>query len=453
MVMKINGVQFASKKNTGKKNNAPSFKGGVGVEIKYLNNDIFAPMEKQAKQVLENLMPRIGQKGQFLNWINLPKAQLKRVDYIYETADKLKRATGNDTLVVAGIGGSKHTLEHVLNLSGLGNERVKFYSDIDPMSLNKFKEELGGEISKSNYEIVSKSGTTFEVEDAYVRFNQELKNGYKALGYDEKAAQTKAGNHFVAVTDAGDSSKLRRIANEEGYLGQLFVHDDVGGRYSALDDHGLFTLAYAGMKKSDMIKMLESAQKMTGMALDKNIQNNPAMKRAIFYADSIKNGIGDFIQQLFGKHFESGTENWLRQLHFESLKDSRLGVAKAPDSMHYAAESHFDPRNKFNATLTMYNTGDLKGFDNYKAYTDSITGSYSRRMPTSVELLEIDGEKVTPEALGAYSQLKGFETIYKGMMRRAVNGIKQPEVLDEVLQPSVEAYKKEFKGGVLKPGE
>ena len=35
----------------------------------------------------------------------------------------------------------------------------------------------------------------------------------------------------------------------------MFIHDDVGGRFSAFDDHALFTLAYAGMKKEESTKV------------------------------------------------------------------------------------------------------------------------------------------------------------------------------------------------------
>ena len=59
---------------------------------------------------------------------------------------------------------------------------------------------------------------------------------------------------------------------------------------------------------------------------------------------------------------------------------------------------------------------------------------------------------LTMEAIGEYCQYKHFETIFKGMLRREINGVPQPSVLDEVLQPSVEGYKGAFKGGVLKPG-
>lgn len=436
-------------------NNENTFKStNAGLSVEYLiDGDIFTPMQKAAENVLNDFKTRVGVKGQFLNWVNLPKEQLKRVDMIYEIVDKIKSESGNRTLSVLGIGGSKHTLEHLLNLSNLeGHKNVKFYSDIDGLSYNSFKEEIGGDFLSSNYLVVSKSGTTFETKDAYLRTEKELIKAYVAKGNNEEKAQELANKHFIAVTDAGESSELRRNATAKKYIGEFFVHDDVGGRFSALDDHGLFTLAYAGMKKADMVILLESADKMTAIAFESDIQKNIPMQRAAFYVDSLKNGVEDFLQQLFGKHFECGTENWLKQLHFESLKDARLSVGKAPDSMHYAAEAHFDPRNKYNTTLTMFNAEGKEGFSNYNAYSKSISETYANCSPTSIEKLDIAERGITPEAIGSYCQLKHFETIFKGMLKREVDSIPQPAVLDEVLQPSVETYKKAFKGGLLNPG-
>lgn len=77
-----------------------------------------------------------------------------------------------------------------------------------------------------------------------------LKDAYTAQGKSPEEADKAAQKHFIAVTDANaEKSELRRTSNENGWLGDLYIHDDVGGRFSAFDDHALFTLAYAGMKK------------------------------------------------------------------------------------------------------------------------------------------------------------------------------------------------------------
>ena len=87
---------------------------------------------------------------------------------------------------------------------------------------------------------------------------------YKSAGATTEEASKMASRHFVAVTDKNDkTSELRRTANAENWTGELFIHDDVRGRFSAFDDHVLFALAYAGMKKDDMVAMLNGAKDMT----------------------------------------------------------------------------------------------------------------------------------------------------------------------------------------------
>jgi hypothetical protein len=431
----------------------------VGITLKYfIDGDIFTPMSKYASDALDDFQKRIGVKGQFLNWVeSLPKEQLTRLDYIYEIVEELKKTNGNNTLSVIGIGGSKHPVENALNLAGLGEGNIKFYSDIDPLSLNKFKAGLpNSKFTNSDYIVVSKSGRTFESEDGMVQIEKGLIAEYKAEGKSEEEAKKLANKHFIAVTDAGESSKLRKTAEENGYLGKFYVHDDVGGRYSSLDDHTLFALAYAGMPKSDIKEMLEGAIEMTELSLNKDVSKNPAMQKAIFYADAVKNGINDHIHALFGRFFECGTENWLKQFHGESLKDTRYVPMECPAGMHYNAESIFDKRNKYSIHATAFDTEGVAGFENYTTYAQKIVvPNFAKIAPTSLELIKIDAKGVAPRTLGAYIQLKNLETVYKDLVRSFLQSTPLPAVYDAVTQPSVEAYKKSAFSGehVLVPGK
>lgn len=169
-----------------------------------------------------------------------------------------------------GIGGSKHTVEHMLSINGLNicHDVVEFYSDVDSSSWERFLYRLGNDVTSSNFLIASKSGSTFETKDGFLRILDMLVDAYKAQGKSEEEAEKAANKHFIAVTDGNaEKSELRRTSNENGWLGDLFIHDDVGGRFSAFDDHALFTLAYAGMKKADMVKMLNAAQEVSTESL------------------------------------------------------------------------------------------------------------------------------------------------------------------------------------------
>ena len=128
----------------------------------------FSKYSSKVSEFVNEFASRANKPGQFLNWVNLPKEQLKRVDELYLMAENFKKQTGAERLSVLGIGGSKHTVEHMLSINGLNvrQDVVSFYSDVDSASLERFLYRLG-DVTKSNYMIASKSGSTFETKDGF----------------------------------------------------------------------------------------------------------------------------------------------------------------------------------------------------------------------------------------------------------------------------------------------
>ena len=312
------------------------------VTVKFTGVD-FGEYSPKVSEFVNEFSSRANKKGQFLNWVNLPENQAKRVDEIYELANKLKAQTGAKKLSVMGIGGSKHTVEHMLSINGLNvkHDTIEFYSDVDSASLERFLYRLEDNVLESNYLIASKSGSTFETKDGFLRVLAMLTDAYKAQGKSQEEAEKLAHKHFIAVTDGNaEKSELRRTSNEQGWLGDLFIHDDVGGRFSAFDDHALFTLAYAGMKKEDMVTMLNAAQEISSEALTADLSINDALKEGIFWANAKMNGILTSVHQYMGSIFEN-TVYWHAQMQNESVKDTLKQVAKVPDAMHHSAEAHF----------------------------------------------------------------------------------------------------------------
>ena len=413
----------------------------------------FSKYSAKISEFVNEFSSRANKTGQFLNWVNLPEQQLKRVDEIYSLASSLKSATGAKTLSVLGIGGSKHTVEHMLSINGLNINRtdIEFYSDIDSSSFERFLYRLGNDVTSSNYLVASKSGSTFETKDGMLRIWSLLIEAYKSQGKSEEDAKALSNKHFIAVTDCNaEKSELRRTSNANGWLGDLYIHDDVGGRFSAFDDHALFTLAYAGMKKEDMITMLESAQNVSSESLTADIDINDALKEGIFWSNAKSNGIDASVHQYMGAIFEN-TVYWHAQMQNESVKDTLKQVAKVPDAMHHSAEAHFNPANKLVFALTVPSDKGVCA-ENSDSYIDALTKSYSVTGSLFVERLETKGMGLTPEAAGRLTQLRAFATVYQEIVSRIMNGQSFPEVLDSVLQPHVEFYKKNLKGGVVVPG-
>ena len=413
----------------------------------------FGKYSSKVSEFVSEFSSRANKAGQFLNWVDLPSKQAQRVDEIYSLAEKLKSATGAETLSVMGIGGSKHTVEHMLSINGLNISRtdIEFYSDIDSSSWERFLYRLGGDVTSSNYLIASKSGSTFETKDGFLRILNRLIESYKSQGKSDDEAKVLANKHFIAVTDANaEKSELRRTSNENNWIGNLFIHDDVGGRFSAFDDHALFTLAYAGMRKEDMITMLNAAQTVSSESLTADLEINDALKEGIFWADAKFNGIDASVHQYMGAIFEN-TVYWHAQMQNESVKDTLKQVAKVPDAMHHSAEAHFNPANKLVFALTVpSDNGECR--ENSSVYVGALTKSYTVTGNFFLETVETKGMGLTPEAAGRLTQLRAFATVYQEIVTRIMNGQSFPEVLDSVLQPHVEFYKKNLKGGVVVPG-
>ncbi len=413
----------------------------------------FTKYTSKVSEFVNEFASRANKQGQFLNWVNLPMEQLKRVDEIYELAQNLKKATNAEKLSVMGIGGSKHTVEHMLSINGLNvaGESIEFYSDVDSASLERFLYRLKNDVTKSNFMIASKSGSTFETKDGFLRVLNMLIDAYKAQGQSEEEAKKSANKHFIAVTDGNaEKSELRRTSNENNWLGDLFIHDDVGGRFSAFDDHALFTLAYAGMKKEDMKAMLEAAQEMSTLSLTADLDVNDALKEGIFWADAKMSGIEASVHQYMGAIFEN-TVYWHAQMQNESVKDTLKQVAKVPDAMHHSAEAHFNPANKLVFALTVpVDNGVCK--ENAEAYIGALSKSYEVTGATFIEKTATKGMGLTPKAAGAMTQLRAFATVYQEIVEKIMTNKSFPEVLDSVLQPHVEFYKKNLKGGVVVPG-
>ncbi|MEE3350313.1 MAG: hypothetical protein VZR09_09795 [Candidatus Gastranaerophilaceae bacterium] len=412
----------------------------------------FSKYSSKVSEFVREFSSRANKTGHFLNWVNLPSEQLKRVDELYAMVSAFKAQTGVSKLSVMGIGGSKHTVEHMLSINGLNvkHDSVEFYSDVDSVSLNRYLYRLG-DITSSNFMIASKSGSTFETKDGFLRVQKMLIDAYMAKGQSEEAAKKSAAKHFIAVTDGNsEKSELRRTSISDGWLGDLFIHDDVGGRFSAFDDHALFTLIWAGMKKEDMISMLNAAQDMSNQSLSDDLDINDALKEGIFWADAKLNGIEASVHQYMGSLFEN-TVYWHAQMQNESVKDTLKQVAKVPDAMHHSAEAHFNPANKLVFALTVpVDNGVCR--ENAQSYIEALTKSYTITGAFFKEEVETSSMGLTPEAAGAMTMLRAYATVYQEIVQAVMTGKTLPEVLDSVLQPHVEFYKKNLKGGVVVPG-
>ena len=181
---------------------------GLGIKTCY-SDDSILKYEKLISESVDEFSRRANQPGQFLNWVDLPQLQLSRIDEIYSLANSLKSQTNAKYLTILGIGGSKHTVENMLSLNGLNlnNDEILFYSDIDSVSFARFLHRLGNDVTSSNYMVASKSGSTFETKDGFLRIKKMLEDAYIAKGMSSDEAIKMASKHFIAVTDGNAEKK------------------------------------------------------------------------------------------------------------------------------------------------------------------------------------------------------------------------------------------------------
>ena len=382
-----------------------------------------------AKFAVETIKSRAGKKGQFLNWIEvLPENQLKTIDNLYEMAEKARAGKYTD-LAVLGIGGSRHTTESMIRMIGK-EANIHFYSSVDSESFRRFINSL--DLNKTQFLVVSKSGGTIETTVAY-------ENSRKVM--QEFLERQDVSDRFIAMTDiSSEKSNLRRMVDAGDIKLSGYVHDDVGGRFSIFDDATIFTLAYAGVQKEDVIAMLKASLEAQKEYLNPNINENMALQQAAFNVQSRLDGNQKHFVEYFGDAF-MGTTLWEKQLKNESLKaristDTNVG----PGYLHYNAEADLDSNNKDSFFSFVYVTPQEKVTN---AVLTGVINAYSSMHPVSV----IELKDLSLTTIAKFIELKHFETLYTGNILRQIDGDITPEdtALPEVLQPNVEIYKKEVR--------
>ena len=390
-------------------------------------------LRNSAVNAVKDISARAGKSGQFLNWIGvLPENQLKNLDSIYTLADEAKKGGFTD-LAVLGIGGSRHTTEAMMKM--LGNDsNVHFYSGIDPESFKRFTKNL--DLNKTKFLVVSKSGGTLETTVAYESAKKLLQ---------EKLGKQDVSDRFVAMTDqSSEKSKLRQVVDKGDIKLSGLVHDDVGGRFSILDDATLFTMAYAEVSKEDTKTLLEASLAAQKEFLNPNINDNEALKLAIFNVEAKLNGKKTHFVEYFGDAF-SGATLWEKQMKNESLKSQILTDTNiGPGYLHYNAESDLDPKNNDSFYTFVYVQTDDKATN---ALMNGAMRAYKAQHPVS----EIVLNDLSVKSIARFIELKHFETLYTGNILRQKAGLTTPldEPMPEVIQPNVEIYKKEVKKNLV----
>ncbi len=247
---------------------------------------------------------------------------------VQRLADSLKDRYEN--MVVLGIGGSalgNIALQTALNSpvynlnANRPGPRLFVVDNVDPVQFGELLSYLEGQLDKTLFNVISKSGRTAETAAEFLTVRDMLKQKLPGCSLSE---------HVIATTDPKNGT-LRKIAYEEG-LTTLEVPDGVGGRFSVLSDVGLFSAAMCGI---DIAQLLAGARDMDKRVKTDNLMQNPAALYAVIQYEFYNKGKHLSVMMPYSYQLKDLCD-WYRQLWAESLgkavdiHNKRVNVGPTP---------------------------------------------------------------------------------------------------------------------------
>lgn len=182
-----------------------------------------------------------------LGWLHIVDAMQESFPRLGDFVEEA-RADGYTQAVLLGMGGSSLAPE----VFGKTFETRQGYLGLavldttDPDAILDQDEKL--DLSRTLFVVSTKSGATVETLSLLKYFFNRVAN---------ESGAARAGEHFVAITDAG--TRLEDLAHRYGFR-EIFLNDpNIGGRYAALSYVGLVPAALMGI---DLERFLGTARRM-----------------------------------------------------------------------------------------------------------------------------------------------------------------------------------------------
>lgn len=384
---------------------------GKFLRVSYLAPDGVIKKPDIVKDVFVAARKKLASNTEYESWTNLPKQLLsgKYVDNVYETVKEFKKPFGKNTNLISVSLGNPANSDEVANALGLG-AKVTYCCGTMPGEIKQAIAKAGGNLNKIQILISSKSGTTFESNETYKLLRKELTNHYKNKGVDSKVIDKEISKHFLCLTDKNPQSKLKAEAIKRGFK----TIDCVDGLHSGFGDlaYDMPLLAYAGMPKQSMFRMLEAADKMSKNIIKNHFSRNIAAKMAAFDKYAVDNKA---TKEQFVFHTTMvNLPSTIKQLYEESLRKINFETHTYPRSAHSSLQASIDSKlpgqavsNITNVTITgkPVKTSKLEAAHIKNAQDE---GHYQK----TIKLFQEDGA-VKPEAMGEFLILKSFVAFFK----------------------------------------
>lgn len=175
-----------------------------------------------------------------LGWLTIVDTMDEHTAELESFADTV-RAAGIEQVVLLGMGGSSLAAEVIAGVfdSKETYPQLRALDTTDPDAIIALEQAL--DLTRTLFLVASKSGTTQETLALYRYFWARV----------EERVGTRAGDHFIAITDPG--TPLATLAKEHGFRRLFLNPPDIGGRYSALSYFGLVPAALIGAPIRDLL--------------------------------------------------------------------------------------------------------------------------------------------------------------------------------------------------------
>jgi transaldolase/glucose-6-phosphate isomerase len=248
-------------------------------------------------------------ENKWLGWLDIVDQQLADVAKFKALSAEV-REDGFRHFLLLGMGGSSLGPEVFGATFGrqAGFPELLVLDSTDPVQIKSFRDRIDS--ARTLFCVSSKSGTTLEP------------NIYMQYFYDEtkKVVGSKAGHHFIAVTDPG--SKLEGVSEKLGFRRLYSGVPSIGGRYSVLSNFGLVPHAAAGL---DSERLLKRTALMVQASKNENLSQNPGVHLGLILGTAAAKFGRDKVTLIASNSlYDVGA--WLEQLLAESTGKEGKGL-------------------------------------------------------------------------------------------------------------------------------
>jgi len=248
-------------------------------------------------------------ESNWLGWLDIVDEQVAQQDQLQKVAKEVQQR-GFQHVLLLGMGGSSLCPEVLRMTFGRLTHfpTLHVLDSTDPAQVKAFEHQI--DIPKTLFIVSSKSGSTLEPNIFKQYFFERTR---QAVGV------TKAGSHFIAITDPG--SKMQQVAEADRFLHIFFGRPSIGGRYSALSNFGMVPAAVMGL---DTKKFLGHAAEMVSVCKATAVEQNPGATLGIILGTAAKAG-HDKVTIITSPGI-SDLGAWLEQLIAESTGKIGKGI-------------------------------------------------------------------------------------------------------------------------------